>query len=131
MGIESLIGKRRAQNIRWALAFIREDDWLFDYIEELRSVRTLTLANGTVVRVGDVLVTERGYVWLITAIGERLAMGRIIERNGEPAKHDSYTHEQLLDLAGTLLPNKGEHYWRLWSEAYPDRPVPSGSKISS
>lgn len=72
---------------------------------------SLMLANGTVVRAGDMVVWEEGHKKVrVTAVGEYAFLGRPFVG-------------RTVVWGGEILCHVGQN-WRLWSEVYPDRPVP-------
>lgn len=77
---------------------------------------TLTLSNGTVVRVGDVLVPNLRYTMgaiRVTGVGENCFLARTLLGDG-------WGREQQWAKDGFDC--------RPWSEVYPDRPVPRGER---
>lgn len=97
--------------------------------------RTLTLANGTVVRAGDVLVGTESYhdgsshtsVIKVTAIGESSILAKNISHGWSGGTSDIPAKVKPLpfcekDRSWTLEYRD----WRPWSEVYPDRPAPGG-----
>jgi hypothetical protein len=86
---------------------------------ELEPVRTLTLPNGTDVRVGEFYVdhvapSEARYV---ECIGEEIICYFVWE-----FLRGQWYRTELETLPHAMLENSND--WRPWSEVYPDRPVP-------